>query len=168
MTARVCLQFETGILASGCGSRAFSSLGPAGVGRKAFIFISEISVAAFLRCSYINKRPSAQRRAAYKLLHGFGLLKYLFYICRRWLPNGITRRQGEVADYRQSRRLCLYRSLHDRHNCHDDCHDPRGGSVVNIPSAYLCVHIPAKAAGAETENQARVVQFIKKNWYETY
>ena len=98
MTARVCLQFETGILASGCGSRAFSSRGPAGVGRKAFIFIFEISVAALLRCSYINKRPSAQRRAAYKLLHGFGLLKYLFYICRRWLPNGITRRQGEVAD----------------------------------------------------------------------
>ena len=98
MTARVCLQSETGILASGCGSRAFSSRGPAGVGRKAFIFISEISVAALLRCSYINKRPSAQRRAAYKLLHGFGLLKYLFYICRRWLPNGITRRQGEVAD----------------------------------------------------------------------
>ena len=64
--------------------------------------------------------------------------------------------------YRQSRRLCLYRSLHDRHNCHDDCHDPRGGSVVNIPSAYLRVHIPAKAAGAETENQAKVVQFIKK------
>jgi len=57
--ARVCLQFETGIFTSGCGSRAFSSRGPAGVGRKAFIFISEISVAAFLRCSYINKRPSA-------------------------------------------------------------------------------------------------------------
>ena len=40
--------------------------------------------------------------------------------------------------------------------------------VINIPSAYLRVHIPAKAAGAETENQAKVVQFIKKNWYETY
>ena len=25
-----------------------------------------------------------------------------------------------------------------------------------------------EVAGAETENQAKVVQFIKKKWYETY
>ena len=167
MTARVCLQFETGILASGCGSRAFSSRGPAGVGRKAFIFISEISVAAFLRCSYINKRPSAQRRAAYKLLHGFGLLKYLFYICRRWLPNGITRRQGEVADLSAIPSLVLI---------------PVSSRPLQLPrrlprppwgfSSQYSVRIPAcahsgqgcRSGSRKSDNGSSIHQ---KNWYET-
>ena len=132
---------------------------------KAFIFIFEISVAAF--CSYINKRPSAQRRATYKLLHGFGLLKYLFYICRRWLPNGITRRQGEVADLSAIRRGCVIPLSSDRHNCHD-CHDPRGGSVVNIPSAYLRVAHPGQGCRSGNRKSGKGSSIHQKNWYETY
>ena len=98
MAVRVCLQSETCILASGCSLRAFSFCGPVGMRRTAFIFIPGTIFAALLYYSYIYKGLSVQLWAAYKLLYGFGLLKYLFYICRRWLPNGITRRQGEVAD----------------------------------------------------------------------
>lgn len=127
----------------------------------AFGFVFLILFSAFLCYSLYIKSPCAPCCVAYKLLLRFGLLKYLFYICLRWLSYDITRLRDEVAVLPAAPQV-VYPPFSSRPRLPRRLPRPLWGFSSHYPLAYNVMHIPAQAAGSGKERSDKGSSILKE------